>query len=64
MGLCSKVRSETMDEFSDKEVKMTQRELTFIKATQWDKGWRWGLFVGGMFVAVCNLAAFLFTKLV
>lgn len=53
-----------MDEFSDKEIKMTQRELTFIKATQWDKGWRWGLFVGGMFVAVCNLAAFLFTKLV
>ena len=30
-----------MDEYSDKEVKMTQRELTFIKATQWDKGWRW-----------------------
>lgn len=32
--------------FSDKEVKMTQRELTFIKAAQWDKDWRWGLFVG------------------
>lgn len=53
-----------MDEYSDKEVKMTQRELTFIKATQWDKGWRLGLFVGGMFVAVTNVAAFLFTKLV
>ena len=46
MDLCTKVRSETMDEFSDKEVKMTQRELTFIKAAQYDKGWRWGLFVG------------------
>ena len=64
MGLCSKVRSKTIDEFSDKEVKMTQRELTFIKANQWDKGWRWGLFVGGMLVAVTNVAAFLFTKLV
>ncbi len=53
-----------MDEFSDKEVKMTQRELTFIKANQWDKGWRWGLFVGGMLVAVTNVAALLFTKLV
>ena len=53
-----------MDEFSDKEVKMTQRELTFIKAKQWDKGQRWGLFVGGMFVAVTNIAAFLFAKLV
>ena len=53
-----------MDEFSDKEVKMTQRELTFIKATQWDKGWRWGLFVGGMLVAVTNVVALLFTKLV
>ena len=31
-----------MDEFSDKEVKMTYRELTFIKAAQYDKGWRWG----------------------
>lgn len=53
-----------MDEFSNKEVKMTQRDLTFIKATEYDKGWRWGLFVGGMLVAVCNVAAFLFTKLV
>lgn len=53
-----------MDEFSNKEVKMTQRELTFIKAAQWDKGWRWGLFVGGMIVAVANVAAFLFTKFV
>jgi hypothetical protein len=53
-----------MDEFSDKEVKMTYRELTFIKSAQYDKGWRWGLFVGGMFVAVTNVAAFLFTKLV
>ena len=53
-----------MDEFSDKEVKMTQRELTFIKAAQYDKGWRCGLFVGGMFVAVTNVAAFLFAKLV
>lgn len=53
-----------MDEFSDKEVKMTQRELTFIKSAQYDKGWRWGLFVGGMFVAVTNVAALLFTKLV
>ena len=53
-----------MDEFSDKEVKMIQRELTFIKSAQYDKGWRWGLFVGGMFVAVTNVAAFLFTKLV
>lgn len=52
-----------MNEFSDKEVKMTQRELTFIKAAQYDKGWRWG-FVGGMLVAVTNVAAFLFTKLV
>jgi len=47
-----------MDEFSDKEVKMTQRELTFIKAAQYDKGWRRGLFVGGMIVAVCNLCCF------
>ena len=53
-----------MDEFSDKEVKMTQRDLTFIKAAQYDKGWRWGLFVGGMFVAVTNITALLFTKLV
>lgn len=52
-----------MDEFSDKEVKMTQRELTFIKAAQWDKGWRLGLIVGGMFVAVTNVAALLFSKL-
>ena len=34
------------------------------KAAQYDKGWRLGLFVGGMFVAVTNVAAFLFTKLV
>ena len=53
-----------MDEFSDKEVKMTQRELTFIKAAEHDRGWRWGLFVGGMFVAVSNVAGFLFAKLV
>lgn len=53
-----------MDKFSDKEVKMTQRELTLIKAAEYDKGWRGGLFVGGMFVAVTNVAAFLFTKLV
>lgn len=53
-----------MDEFSNKKIDMTQRELTFIKAVEWDKGWRWGLFVGGMFVAVTNVAAFLFTKLV
>lgn len=53
-----------MDEFSNKEVKMTQRELTFIKATQWDKGWRWGLFVGGMIVAVANLGVFIMTKFI
>lgn len=53
-----------MDEFSNKEVKMTQRELTFIKATQWDKGWRWGLFVGGMIVAVANLGVFIITKFI
>jgi len=53
-----------MDEYSNNKVEMTQRELTFIKSAQWDKGWRWGLFVGGMMVAVCNVAAFLFTKLV
>ena len=52
-----------MDEFSDKEVKMTQRELTFIKDAQFDRGWRWGLFVGGMLVAVTNVIAFLFTKM-
>lgn len=34
-----------MDEFSNKKVEMTQRELTFIKAAEYDKGWRWGLFV-------------------
>ena len=51
-----------MDEFSDKEVKMTQRELTFIKAESYDKGWRWGLFVGGMLVAVCNLMFFVITN--
>ena len=56
-------RSKTIDEYSDKEVKMTQCELTFIKATEWDKGWSFGLFVGGMLVAVCIVAAFLFTKL-
>lgn len=32
-----------MDEFSNKEIKMTQRDLTFIKAVEWDKGWRWGI---------------------
>lgn len=53
-----------MDEFSNKKVEMTQRELTFIKAAEYDKGWRWGLFVGGMIVAVTNVTAFLFTKLV
>ena len=51
-----------MDEFSDKEVKMTQRDLTFIKAAEYDKGWRLGLFVGGMLVAVCNVMAFVATK--
>lgn len=51
-----------MDEFSDKEVKMTQRELTFIKATEFDKGWRRGLFVGVIFVAVCNLCCFVALK--
>ena len=35
---------------------MTQRELTFIKAAQFDKGSRLGLFVGGMFVAVTNVS--------
>ena len=64
MDLCSKVRSKTMDEFSNKEIKMTQRDLTFIKAVEWDKGWRWGLFVGAMAVAVSNVAAILFIKLV
>lgn len=53
-----------MDEFSNNKVDMTQRELTFIKAAEFDKGWRRGLFVGGMFVAVTNVAAFLFAKLV
>jgi len=53
-----------MDEYSNNKVEMTQRELTFIKSAQWDKGWRWGLFVGGMMVAVCNLLAFVFTKFV
>lgn len=52
-----------MDEFSDKEVKMTQRELTFIKAVQYDKGWRWGLIVGGTLVAVTNVVSLLFSKL-
>lgn len=53
-----------MDEYSNNKVEMTQRELTFIKATELDKGWRKGLFVGGMLVAVANVAAFLFTKMV
>lgn len=53
-----------MDEFSNKKVDITQRELTFIKAAEYDKGWRLGLFVGGMLVAVANVAAFLFTKFV
>ena len=53
-----------MDEYSDKEVKMTQRELTFIKAAEHDKGWRRGLFVGAIFDAVSIVAAFLFTKMV
>lgn len=52
-----------MDEFSDKEVKMTQRELTFIKAVQYDKGWRWGMIVGGTLVAVTNVVSLLFSKL-
>lgn len=53
-----------MDEFSNKKIDMTQRELTFIKAVEWDKGWRWGLFVGAMVVAASNVAAILFIKLV
>ena len=61
-GFVLNSKESTMDEFSDKEVKMTQRDLTFIKATQWDKGWRWGLFVGGMLVAVCNVMAFAAAK--
>ena len=47
-----------MDEFSNNKVDMTQRELTFIKAAEFDKGWRRGLFVGVIFVAVCNLCCF------
>lgn len=51
-----------MDEFSNNKVDMTQRELTFIKAAEFDKGWRSGLFVGGMIVAVCNLCCFITLK--
>ena len=35
-----------LDAFSDKKIEMTQKELTFIKDAEWDKGWRWGLLVG------------------
>ena len=51
-----------MDEYSNNKVEMTQRELTFIKSAEWDKGWRWGLFVGGMIVAVANLGFFAMIK--
>lgn len=51
-----------MDEFSNKKVDLTQRELTFIKAEEFDKGWRRGMFVGGMIVAVANLSFFAIMK--
>ena len=51
-----------MDEYSNNKVEMTKRELTFIKAEEWDKGWRKGLFVGGMIVAVANLCFFAIIK--
>lgn len=44
------------------KVEMTQRELTHIKAEEFDKGWRRGLFVGGMIVAVANLFCFAIIK--
>ena len=46
-----------MDEFSNKKVDLTQRELTFIKAEEFDKGWR-----RGMIVAVANLSFFAIMK--
>lgn len=53
-----------MDEFSNNKIDITQRELTYIKAAEFDKGWRRGLFVGGMIVAVANLGVFIMTKFI
>ena len=46
------------------KIEMTNRELTHIKAEEWDKGWRWGLFVGGMIVALANVGVFILTKFI
>ena len=51
-----------MDEFSDKEVKMTQRELTHIKSECYDRGWRYGMMVGGIIAAVCFIVLFAVTN--
>lgn len=48
----------------DNKIEMTNRELTHIKAEEWDKGWRKGLFVGGMIVALANVGFFILTKFI
>lgn len=46
------------------KVEMTKSELKHIKAEEWDKGWRKGLFVGGMIVALANVGFFILTKFI